>query len=240
MAELLRSFTETHTPGLSDLIIRNGSSDPTAPEYQNYSIAVPDVIRYIGDDEPYRGSITGNAGYCPAQQEMWERYPGYAAYLTLEDDTVLHTKGFDRNLLATFDFFPGRVGYVQLYDRAQTIEVQCFSAEWCNALGHLCNPEVGETAFILSRLLAGEKMMMYAGERAEFTHYPLLKEYGYTGDERPGALSMPEQVAKFRKQEAEMLVWMRDNGNLLRAKLEVAAHDNEEARRLGNPPVSPL
>jgi len=222
MAELLRSFTETHTPGLSDLIIRNGSADPTAPEYQNYSIAVPDVIRYIGDDDQFAArSMTGDAGYCLAQQEIWEQYPGYAAYLTLEDDTVLHTKGFDANLLKMIEEFPNRIGMVLLHDRAAQIEAQCFSAEWCNLLGYLCNPEVGEAAFMLSTITAKAipAMFRHSGPQAEFTHKPLLREYGYEGNERMGAMSRPEQVAKFRVQEAAMHEWRKEHGNALIMKL---------------------
>jgi hypothetical protein len=194
-ARFLDSFEGT-TAGVSDVILRNGEGDPTVEVYGKFASRVK---RFVGSDSGYNTTWEGTAGYAPAQQDIWERHPGYAAYLTIEDDTVLHTEGFDKILLAEFDRFPDRVGALELADRAGTITVQCFSREWIARVGALCLPAVGEQAFDVSRELA-KAAGRYAASTVEFTHVPHLGTYGYGGDERPGAMELPGVPDRFYEQ----------------------------------------
>jgi hypothetical protein len=190
------------------VLLRNGEADPIKDEYARFE-GIPYLHRVVGPDEGFKSTWAGTAGYNPAQQDLYERFPNYAAYLCIEDDCVLHTPGFDRWLLEAFDEFPGRVGLIELIDRSHTIHVTAHSAEWCSALGWLCCPEVGEQAFRLSLRLASAHPPMYmAGAGAQFTHMPCVRAYGYTGNERQGAIEQPEVVRNFFDQEAALSAWI--------------------------------
>lgn len=222
-ARFLDSFYRHGSLGLTDVLLRNGERDPLRDGYSMFE-GMPNVIRVVGPDDGFNTTWVGSAGYAPAQQDLYERYPDYSAYLCIEDDTVLETNAFDDWLLARLGDFPGRVGMIELYDRSQTIHVQCFSAEWCRAVGHLCNPEVGELAFELALRLANSAFYRSGKGGAEFTHMPLLPQYGYSGTERPGALSMPEVVSNFyTKREWFYHEWVPLNEACERALLEEAA-----------------
>lgn len=224
MARFVASFYRCHTPGVSDLIIRNGEKDTS--DYTMFDDLGPEVIRFVGPDDGFNTTWVGTAGYAPAQQDIYERYPGYDAYLCIEDDTVLETPGFDTWLLAEFDKFPNRVGMIELYDRSQTIHCQCFSKEWLKTIGYLCIPAVGEHAFEVSRALAGQAFLR-PGVGAEFTHYPCVRSYGYTGDERAGAVepsNADSPVARFYvEQDRVNNEWMPEHADALRARLEKEA-----------------
>jgi hypothetical protein len=222
-ARFLDSFYRHASLTTSDVLLRNGERDPLHGDYAMFE-GMPNLVRVVGPDDGFNTTWTGSAGYAPAQQDLYERYPDYAAYLCIEDDTVLETPAFDSWLLSRLDTFPGRVGMIELYDRSQTIHVQCFSAEWCKALGHLCNPAVGELAFELALRLANTQMYRSGRWGAEFTHLPLLPQYGYTGSERAGALSMPNVVSNFyTKREWFYHEWLPLNEPREREKLEAAA-----------------
>jgi len=124
-----------------------------------------------------------------------------AAYLTIEDDCVIHTPGFDRLLLEEICD-----GVLELKDRSGTITVQCFSRLWCSRVGSLCIPEVGEHAFRVSKMIA-EKAGKYRHSTVEFSHLPLLRNYGYEGDEREGALQQKDVVAAFERQGEKVDSW---------------------------------
>ena len=214
----LESFYKCMTPGLSDVILRNGLSDPLLVGYEVFE-SLPNVHRVVGTDEGFNSTWAGTAGYCPAQQDLYTRFPDYAAYLCIEDDTVLASVGFDRWLLDAFDDFEGRKGMVELYDRAQTIHVQCFSAEWCQALGYLCNPAIGEIAFLFARYLAGNNRFKSGKGHAEYTHIPLLRA---TDTERPGAMLQPKVTGEFYRQLDDYNKnWLPEHGPAERMKLEV-------------------
>jgi hypothetical protein len=214
-------FAETwlaRTAGCSDIIVRNGSDDPSAPEYAEFD-GIPGIIRYVGDDGLFRDTITGNAGYLPAQQEMWEKYPGYAAYMCTEDDTTFEETNFDTTLLALFNNFPNRVGMVKCLDLACQIEIQCFSDTWCNALGWLWPKEGGEPFFNAMPVLADGLATLGPA----MCHHPLLRSHGYTGNERRGAMETPDIVAKFHGETRRMEGWLNANYIQLRQKIKEAA-----------------
>lgn len=221
-ARFLASVYQHYTPELSDIIVRNGENDDSKDLYKQYFAGLPGVIHFVGPDSGFKTSVDGTAGYCVAQQDIWERFPDYSAYLCIEDDCVLESSGFDRWLLDRLDKFPNRVGMIELVDRANQVQCQCFSAEWCNALGFLCHPDVGEPAFKLSVYLATPGLIA-RGEGAQFTHRPLL---GDTGAERSGSPKWTDgTVARFYQQEEYMNnVWIPKNEWLLRNRLEVAAY----------------
>jgi hypothetical protein len=223
-ARFMASWMAT-TSGASDLILRNGEDDPLADLYAAFE-GTPNLIRVLGTDRGFN-SVGGNAGYNCAQQDLWERFPDYSAYLSIEDDCILHTPNFDTMLLRMFDDYPGRVACLELYDRSQTIHCPCLSAEWCDALGFLFHPDVGEHGFYQVLDLA----MTYPAQfgkavSVQFTHYPHLREYGYNGDERPGALSQPAVVEAFKHQARALVNWMSKNRQsakaaLMRASVEI-------------------
>lgn len=202
------------TAGCSDLILRNGEADPRRHEYECFE-KLPNLIRVVGPDDGFKSTWPGTAGYNPAQQDLWTRYPGYDAYLCIEDDTVLHTPGFDRWLLDTLKEYPNRLGVIELYDRAQQIHCLTLSNVWCDTLGYLCHPDLGENAFEQTLLLAHEvKLIRGAKGYAEFTHHPHVRAYGYTGDERRGAVEVGNEhvVAAYRKSENYLFnEWMPEN-----------------------------
>lgn len=223
---LMESFLKT-TTGCADLILRNGDADPRYHEYSSFE-GFPHVIRVVGPDTGFKSSWRGTAGYNPAQQDLWKRFPGYAAYLCIEDDCVFHTQDWDRWVLSSFDVFPGRVGVTELYDRSQTIHCLAMSAEWCGALGYLCHPDLAENAFEQTVVLANmsPKQIQGARGKAEFTHLPHVRAYGYTGNERIGAVEVGNEavVAAYRQDEADMFNnWMPTFGAAEKAKLCVAA-----------------
>lgn len=222
-ARFLESFYRHASPGLSEVILRNGEHDPLKDEYIPFT-EMPSVIRFVGPDSGFKTSVDGTAGYCVAQQDIWERFPFYSAYLCIEDDCVLESPGFDRWLLDRLDKFPNRVGMIELVDRANQVQCQCFSAEWCNALGFLCHPDVGEPSFKLATYLATPGLLT-RGEGAQFTHRPLL---GDTGTERSGSPKWTDgTVARFYQQEEYMnSVWLPKHEKALRNKLEAAAYGN--------------
>ncbi len=205
--------------GASDVIVRCGSHDPELEGY-HYLASFPEIKHYVGDDDPYKDSITGNAGYLPAQQEMYERYPGYSGYLSIEDDCTFEEKFFDRRILDLFDRFPNRCGMVRLHDLAQQIESYAFSDVWCNALGCLWPAKAGEPGFKIMPVIAGN--LITQGPR--FRHRPLLRSQGYTGDERRGALETPGIVEKFHGEGERMELWLSHNVHLLRQRLQRAAY----------------
>jgi hypothetical protein len=222
MARFVASFYRCHTPGVSDLIIRNGEKDTS--DYTMFDDLGPEVIRFVGPDDGFN-TWDSTAGYAPAQQDIYERYPGYDAYLCIEDDTVLETPGFDTWLLAEFDKFPNRVGMIELYDRSQTIHCQCFSKEWLKTIGYLCIPAVGEHAFGVSLALAG-RAFFRLGVGAQFTHYPCVRSYGYAGNERAGAMENGnEPVRQWYYEQWEQIFhdWIPQHADALRARLEKEA-----------------
>jgi len=220
-ARFLDSFLET-SDGAADVLLRNGEADPTKDEYAVFE-DVPGLIRVVGTDEGFN-SVSGNAGYNCAQQDLYERFPDYSAYLSIEDDCVLHTRGFDTQLLSMLDDFPGRVGCLHLYDRAQTIHVMCVSAEWCSALGWFFDPQVGEQGFNQMLNLAQRAPAQFAkAVSVQFTHFPHLRSYGYTGNERAGALEQPAVVRSFYDQEAMLNDWMHNRAHADKAKLVAKA-----------------
>lgn len=208
-ARFLDSFLE-HNAGLADVILRVGDTDLQKDAYNRF-IGIPGLVHVVGPDEGFNSTWAGTAGYNPAQQDLYERFPNYAAYLSIEDDTVLHDDAFDLSLLQELDKFSGRVGLIELYDRSQTIHCPCVSAEWCEALGYLFSPEVGEHGFYQLLQLAQTEPVQYLSGRgvAQFTHYPHLREYGYTGDERPGALAQPAVTEAFKSQARALVEWKR-------------------------------
>jgi len=207
-ARLVDSFLANGT-GYSDLILRNGEADPVKDEYAMFE-GIPGVIRVVGTDQGFNSF--GTAGYNPAQEDLWERFSDYSAYISIEDDCVLETPGFDQWLLAEFDRFPGRVGLIELYDRSQTIHCPCLSAEWCDALGYLFLPGVGEHGFHQVLQLAQADPPQYlVGTGAHFTHYPHLREYGYTGNERKGALATPGIPEQFHQQAIMLARWRQQH-----------------------------
>lgn len=217
----LQSFYRHATPGLSEVILRNGENDPSKDAYEPFTEGMPNLIRFVGRDTGFN-SCDGTAGYCTAQQDIWERYPDYSAYLCIEDDCVLESPGFDRWLLDALNNFPNRVGMIELIDRSQQVQVQCFSAEWCNALGFLCHPEVGEPAFKMAVYLASPGLIA-RGDGAHFSHYALL---GDTGTERSGSPKWTDgTVTRFYEQERFMFnEWLPKHGRELRKRLEDAAY----------------
>jgi hypothetical protein len=58
----------------------------------------------------------------------------------------------------------------------------------------------------------------------QFTHFPHLREYGYAGDERPGALSQPAVVSTFHEQARLLVNWMSKNRQTAKAALLKAAN----------------
>lgn len=210
--------------GCSDLIVRNGEADPSRDDYREFD-SVPNLIRYVGPDDGFNTTWVGTAGYAPAQEDIYRRYPEYSAYLCLEDDTVLHSRRFDAAILAAIAALPGRVGVVKMHDRSQTITCLAISDSWCKALGYLCCPEIGETAFLQTVALASNLMMLHDGHGyAEFTHLPHLRDYGYEGNERPGAMTMPDVVNRFHEQERHLFQeWMPRNGPEAKERLRAAA-----------------
>ncbi len=207
------------TAGCSDIIVRNGTADPCYHEYDSFE-GLPNLIRYVGDDAPYAGSITGNAGYLPAQQEMWERYPGYAAYLSIEDDCTFEEKGFDKTLLDMLSFYPNAVGCVRMTDLANQIEVYCVSAGWTSALGWMWPSEGGEPAFKIMPYICPS---LYRADGPRFCHHPLLRSHGYQGHERRGALETPGIVEKFHGEGTKMEQWLFENITRLHDTLMKAA-----------------
>jgi hypothetical protein len=126
--------------------------------------------------------------------------------------------------LLAIEKFPRRVGMIKLPDLSGQIEVQCFSAEWCKALGFLWPREAGEPAFKAMPSLVGKGMYM-DGTGATFRHRPLLRSHGYTGSERAGALEIPGIVEKFYTQGVQMEEWLLHNVGAMRARLTKAAYE---------------
>lgn len=220
-ARFLDSYLAT-AHGYADVLLRNGEADPLKDEYAVFEDC-PGLIRVVGTDEGFN-SVSGNAGYNCAQQDLWERYPDYSAYWSIEDDCVINTPGFDTQLLSMFDDFPKRVGLLLPHDWSNTIKCPVMSAEWCDALGWMFDPQVGEHGFNQVLHLA----QMYPAQFAkavsvQFTHQPLLRNYGYTGNERPGSMEQPEVVNKFYEQTALYDEWMQNRARADKAKLREAA-----------------
>ena len=217
-ARFLESWA-ADSAGVSDIILRNGSFDPLVDSYLDFE-GFPNLIRYVGNDAPYKDSMTGNAGYLPAQQEMWERFPGYAAYLSIEDDCVFEEKGFDKKILAQFLLFPNRCGMLRLHDHSDEIECYAFSDVWCNALGYLWPDVAGETGFKVMPVIAEELIR----KGPAFRHLPLLRSHGYTGNERSGSLEIPGIVEKFMREGMRMESWFQTNAKRMQKKIHAAAY----------------
>jgi hypothetical protein len=50
--------------------------------------------------------------------------------------------------------------------------------------------------------------MYLSGAGAQFTHLPCVRAYGYTGNERQGAIEQPEVMRNFFDQEAALSTWI--------------------------------
>lgn len=215
LANFVESFLSRRT-GCSTLIIRNGEKDTA--DYSAFDDLGPDVIRVVGPDDGFNTTWVGTAGYAPAQQDIYERFPDFDAYLCIEDDTIIETRGFDERLLKGFDRFPNRVGMIELFDRTQTIHVQCFSKEWIAAVGHLCIPAVGELAHEVSIALAP----CWVDMDTQFTHYPCVRAFGYTGNERAGAVETNNADLRNRYYQQRAWVfneWLPQHGPRLRQQI---------------------
>ena len=225
-ARFVESWAMTSS-GVSDILLRTGEADPLASAYEAFD-EIPAIIRTHGPDTGFNSTWAGTAGYNPAQQDLYTRFPNYAAYLCIEDDCVLETPGFDAWLLRAVKGFPGRVGVIELQCLSppdRNCFCLCLSDGWCRTLGYLCHPDLGENAFEQTIVLANMPPLMIRSGKggAEFTHHPHLRDRGYTGDERPGALAQPDVVAAFTEQEDMMFnQWLPLHAHTEKGKLIAA------------------
>ncbi len=175
LADLIDSFEKTHTPGLSDLIFRNGEDDPIWSEYLTYEDH-PTIMRVLGSD---KGFGWPTAGYCLAIEDLRHRFPHYSYYAMMEDDCLLLEKGWDAEVIRLINEDPQKLRVVHFTDVSNQIHAMATSAEWINAVGHFLAPELREKGF--DGLLTLAKSMDAICDGPKIQHCPVPPSRGRAG-----------------------------------------------------------
>lgn len=195
--EMLTSFRDTHTSGLSDVLVRTGEKDPVAKKYTGISLEFKDVIWHHGTDE---GFGWPTAGYCLAIEDIVKRFPDYSYYMMLEDDCLLLTPGWDRWMIERFEDFPNRIGMIHL---TSSIHALVVSRQWIDTLGFFQPPVLREQAFN-GLLDIGAAGFMVEGTGCVIDHRPVSADRG-----RPGFIftGYPEIQSYWAADEAALTKW---------------------------------